>query len=42
MNNKYDAKMFAKVADSIDGEKQLKFFKGKVNLLKVILIPIKE
>lgn len=37
MNNKYDAKMFAKVADSIDGEKQLKFFKGKVNLLKVMV-----
>ena len=37
MNNKYDAKMFAKVADGIDGDKQLKFFKGKVNLLKVNL-----
>ena len=35
MNNKYDAKMFAKVADGIAGDKQLKFFKGKVNLLKV-------
>jgi hypothetical protein len=35
MNNKYDAKIFAKVANSIDVDKQMKFFKGKVNLLKV-------
>ena len=36
MNNKYDAKVFAKVAEGIDGDKQIKFFKSKVNLLKVI------
>jgi hypothetical protein len=35
MNNKYDAKVFAKVAEKIDAEKQLKFFKSKVNLLRV-------
>lgn len=35
MNNKYDAKMFVKVAEKINAEKQLKFFRSKVNLLKV-------
>lgn len=35
MNNKYDAKVFAKVADGINGDRQIKFFKSKINLLKV-------
>ena len=35
MNNRYDAKIFSKIADSISTEKQLKFFKSKINLLKV-------
>ena len=39
MNNKYDAKVFAKVAEQIDGEKQLKFFKSKVALLRVEEMP---
>lgn len=37
MNNKYDAKVFAKVAENIDVDKQVKFFKCKINLLKVNL-----
>lgn len=36
MNNKYDAKVFVKVAEKIDADKQLKFFKSKVNLLRVL------
>lgn len=36
MNNRYDAKVFAKVVDSINGDKQIRFFKSKVNLLKVV------
>lgn len=35
MNNRYDAKVFSKVADGINADKQIKFFKSKVNLLKV-------
>ena len=36
MNNKYDAKAFAKVVEFIDADKQIKFFKSKISLLKVI------
>ena len=39
MNNKYDCKIFAKVAENIDLDKQIDFFKSKVNLLKVIFYP---
>jgi hypothetical protein len=35
LNNKYDAKVFAKVVDSISADKQIKFFRSKVGLLKV-------
>ena len=35
MNNKYDAKVFAKVAEGINLDKQIKFFQSKVNLMKV-------
>ena len=35
MNNKYDAKVFSRVAENIDTSKQIKFFKSKVSLLKV-------
>ena len=35
LNNKYDAKVFAKVAEGIDGDKQINFFKSKMSLLKV-------
>ena len=37
MNNKYDAKVFSKCIETIDGDKQLKFFKSKVSLLRVSL-----
>lgn len=35
LNNKYDAKAFADVAEGINAEKQIKFFQSKINLLKV-------
>jgi len=35
LNNRYDAKIFAKVAEEINGEQQIKFFKSKISLLKV-------
>jgi hypothetical protein len=38
MNNKYDAKIFIKVAEAISEDKQIKFFKNKVALLKVIIV----
>ncbi|CDW73398.1 UNKNOWN [Stylonychia lemnae] len=34
MNNKYDAKAFVKVSESINEDRQIKFFKSKVNLMK--------
>jgi hypothetical protein len=37
MNNKYDAKIFIKVAEGINEDKQIKFFKNKIALLKVII-----
>jgi hypothetical protein len=36
MNNKYDAKVFAKLVDGISADRQIKFFKSKVNLLRVM------
>ena len=39
MNNKYDAKVFGRVAETIDGEKQLRLFKSKVSLLKIEDMP---
>lgn len=36
LNNKYDAKVFAKVVDSINADKQIKFFRSKASLLRVI------
>ena len=35
MNNRYDAKAFAKVAENINGDKQIKFFQSKICLLKL-------
>ena len=35
LNNKYDAKVFAKVVDSISVDKQIKFFRSKAGLLRV-------
>lgn len=35
MNNKYDAKAFAKIADNINGDKQIKFFQSKISLMKM-------
>ena len=35
MNNKYDAKVFAKVAENINLDKQIEFFKSKIDLLRV-------
>ena len=37
LNNKYDAKSFAKVAEGINGDKQIKFFRSKINLMRVII-----
>ena len=42
MNNKYDAKVFAKVAEGINLDKQIDFFKSKVGLLKVFFSGIKN
>ena len=36
MNNKYDAKAFQRVVDGIESDKSVRFFQGKVNLLRVI------
>lgn len=35
MNNKYDAKAFAKIVDNINGDKQIKFFLSKISLMKM-------
>lgn len=35
MNNKYDAKAFSRTVEAINGDKQIKFFKSKINLMKV-------
>eukprot|EP00347_Sterkiella_histriomuscorum_P022699 403337490 len=39
MNNKYDAKAFARTIDEINGDKQIKFFKSKINLMKIDDLP---
>lgn len=39
MNNKYDANGFQSIADGIDIDNQRKFFKGKLNLLKLDDMP---
>jgi hypothetical protein len=40
MNNKYDAKIFAKVVEGISADRQIKFFKSKVNLLRVSYLKV--
>jgi hypothetical protein len=35
MNNRYDAKVFAKIVETISTDSQIAFFKSKVSLMKV-------
>jgi len=39
LNNWYDAKQFASVVESICADKQMTFFKSKVNLMKLERVP---